>query len=231
MLQRHELPDGREMIGQHRLTMRDLHEGDETRHDAALRASLAAEVHGAGRDAFVYDILEEANVRAEAAVIERGIHLLGNPSQHVNLAPYRRRNRAERIGHRFAVSISERHAASIDRRENLGRYRLDLYMDEDEPVLVVEMNKVLQRVDIAKGDRSIRIEALPVVERVSVVTQNRWPAEQRADLDEGRGEIRRQLSHWRLRDLIDIGRCEKADADVIEVQLRQLQLFGHIRKC
>jgi elongation factor P--beta-lysine ligase len=47
-------------------------------------------------------------------------------------------------------------------------------------MFVVQVNEVLQRIDVAQSDRPGRIDPIPVVERVSVVAENRWPFEQRA---------------------------------------------------
>ena len=46
VLGRHEPPHVGQMIGQRRGAVRDLHQGHEHRHDAALGAGFAAEIHG-----------------------------------------------------------------------------------------------------------------------------------------------------------------------------------------
>jgi hypothetical protein len=46
--------------------------------------------------------------------------------------------------------------------KNAGRDGLDLDMYQDEPVLVIQMYKVLDRVDISQRDRPCGIKSLPV---------------------------------------------------------------------
>jgi hypothetical protein len=94
-------------------------------------------------------------------------------------------------------------------------------VDEDEPVLVVQRHEVLNGVDVAERDWPAWVEPLPVVQRVPVVTQNRRPAEQLARLAERNCEISREQIHRRLRNLVDVGGSEKADAHVIKTQRTQ----------
>ncbi len=76
-----------EVIHQRRLSMPNLHQGDQRRHNAALRSGLTAETKGRFRDALVDHVLEEPDVGAEGPVVEARIHLLGNPPQHTDLLP------------------------------------------------------------------------------------------------------------------------------------------------
>ena len=64
----------------------NLHEGDQRRHDAALRAGLAAKMHGRAVDAFIGHVLKEADVGPEGLVVQLGIHVLGNAFEHLHLA-------------------------------------------------------------------------------------------------------------------------------------------------
>ena len=93
-------------------------------------------------------------------------------------------------------------------------------MDEDEPVFVVEVHEVLQRVDVAECNRPGRVETLPVVKRVAVVAQDRRPAQQRAGFAEGHRDTARQHFHFRLRHLVHVRGGEKADADVVQPKFR-----------
>jgi hypothetical protein len=94
---------------------------------------------------------------------------------------------------------------SVDGGKNVGRDCLDVHVDEDEPVLVVQVNEVLHGVDVAERNWPSWIEPLPVVQRVPVVTQNRRPPEQLARLAERNCEISREQIHRRLRNLVDVG--------------------------
>ena len=93
-----DLLDQRPMLGGHVIThivevirengslVGNLHEGDQRRHDAALRAGLAAKVmQGAAVDAFIDHVLEEADVRPKRLVVQLGIHVLGNALEHLHL--------------------------------------------------------------------------------------------------------------------------------------------------
>jgi len=88
-------------------------------------------------------------------------------------------------------------------------------------MLVVKMNEVLQRVDVAQGDRTRRIEPFPVIERVAVVTQDRRPPKQLASPTKGRRHIVRQYGFRRQADLVHVRRCQEAEANVVQAQLPQ----------
>ena len=89
----------------------------------------------------------------------------------------------------------------------LGGERLDLDVHQDEPVLVVQVDEVLDRVDVAEGDRPGRVEPLPVVEGVAVVAEDRRPVEQAAGVAQRHGDVARQHRGRRLADLVDVGRA------------------------
>ena len=88
-------------------------------------------------------------------------------------------------------------------------------------MLVVEVDEVLDRVDIAQRDRPGRIEPLPVVEGVAVVTEDRRPPQTRANVAERHGEVARQDRGRLLPDLVDVGRRQEAEPHVVQPQLRQ----------
>src|SRR5262245_21164245 len=81
------------------------------------------------------------------------------------------------------------------------------------------MKEVLQRVEVAESDRPVRIEALPVVQRVAVVTEDWRPSQQRARVAQRQGEIPGQYADAGLRDLIHVGRRKKPDAHVVQPKL------------
>ena len=119
-------------------------------------------------------------------MVERRIHFVRNTPQHRDLLPDRGRNVAERETHLGGIRELDRVRGAIDARQHSGADGLDLHVHENEPVLVVQVDEVLQRVDVAEGDRGARIEALPVVERVTVVAEDGRTLEQRTGLRIGR---------------------------------------------
>ena len=74
----------------------------------------------------------------------------------------------------------------------LGGDGLDLDMHEDEPVLVVQVDEVLDRVDVAERDRPGGIEPLPVVKGVAVVAEDRRAVEQLGSVAERHRDVLRQ---------------------------------------
>src|SRR5688572_30035207 len=80
------------------------------------------------------------------------------------------------------------------------------------------MNEVLQCVDVSERDRFVDIEAFPVVQRVAVIAEDWRTPEQGGSLAEGQRDICGQDRRFRLRNLVYVRRCEKADANVIQAQ-------------
>ena len=131
-------------------------------------------------DAFIHNILKKADVQAERPVVHRRIHFFRNSPQHRGLPLDRSGDDAKLTAHALGVFRLHRARRPVNRRENFFGDRFDLDVHENEPVLVVEMNEILQRVDVAERDGAVRIEPLPVVQRVAVVAEDRRPAQQRA---------------------------------------------------
>ena len=57
-------------------------------------------------------------------------------------------------------------------------------MYQNEPVFVVEVDEILNRVEVAEGDGAVLVKSLPVVERITVIAQDRWPAEASTNIAE-----------------------------------------------
>ncbi len=96
MFARHESTHIGQVVGQHRRPMRDLEEGDDRRDHAALGTGLAAEVERRRIHSFVNDPFEEADVGSKGLVVKRGIHLLGDAAEGLDLGP----KRPGDLGHR-----------------------------------------------------------------------------------------------------------------------------------
>ena len=88
--------------------VRDLQESDDGRDHAALGTGLAAEVQGRRVHPLVDDPLEEADVGPERLVVQRGVHLLGDAAQRLDLGP----ERPGDLGHRGIQGCRDRPAAS-----------------------------------------------------------------------------------------------------------------------
>ena len=84
---------------------------------------------------------------------------------------------------------------------------LNLDVDEHEPLLVDAPEEVLEQGDVAERDRSLAIEAAPVVERVGGVRQHRRPAERVGDRRPGHRELPRKRGDG-LRLPPDVGVAE-----------------------
>src|SRR5205807_1482197 len=67
--------------------------------------------------------------------------------------------------------------------------RLDLHVNQDEPVFVVEVDEILNRVDISKCDRRVPAKPFPIVESVAVVAKNRRAVQKLAHMNQGAGEV------------------------------------------
>ncbi len=83
-------------------------------------------------------------------------------------------------------------------------------------MLVVKMDKVLDRVDVPQRDRPRRIEPFPVKESVAVIAEDRWTIESRTDLTKRQGDIAGQEHGRLLPNLVHISGCEKSDSNVIK---------------
>lgn len=134
-----------------------------SRHDAALGAGLATELYGCLVDAFIGHIFEKADVRPESLVVEAGIHVLGNALEHLDLAPHGVFDAPEFRAEVGLIILRQLPLDQCDGAQNLAGDGLDLHMHQDEPMLVIHVDKVLQGFDIAQPDRLIFAEALPVV--------------------------------------------------------------------
>ena len=67
-------------------------------------------------------------------------------------------------------------------------------------MLVVEVDEVLDRVDVAQRDRPGRIEPLPVEEGVAVIAEDRWPIEPGTNVAQRASDVvRQQASRARAR--------------------------------
>ena len=88
-------------------------------------------------------------------------------------------------------------------------------------MLVVHVDEVLDGVDVAEPDRAILAKALPIIQRIAVVAQDRRTLEPPRSVDERLGDVARKRLRRLLTDLVDIGGGQKADPHVVEAKLRQ----------
>src|SRR5260370_32743276 len=99
-------------------------------------------------------------------------------------------------------------------------------MDQDEPVLVIEMDKVLNCIDLPQGDRTIRLEPLPVVESVAVIAHNRRTPQSRADVAEWHRNVAWEERGRLFADLIDVSRSQEPKANIVKPKLSQGRIVG-----
>ena len=71
-----------------------------------------------------------------------------------------------------------------------------------------------------------RVEPLPVEERISVVTEDRRAIEPSTNVAQGQREVVWQQRRGLEPDLIDVGRCQKTDPDVVEPDGLQGKIAG-----
>ena len=82
-----------------------------------------------------------------------------------------------------------RYLHTSDRVEYTGGNRLNLDVCQNKPVLVVQMDEVLNGINITQCNRLLLPKALPVVERIAIVTQNRRTLEEQAGAAERDSEV------------------------------------------
>src|SRR5437016_2803949 len=95
-------------------------------------------------------------------------------------------------------------------------------MHQNEPVFVIEVHEILDGVDVAKRNRLILAKALPVVQCVAVVAQDRRSLEQLTGTAERNREICGQYRRRFLAYLIDVCRSQETHADIIKPELWQV---------
>ena len=88
-------------------------------------------------------------------------------------------------------------------------------------MLVVHVDEVLDGVDVAEPDRGTLAKALPIIQRIAVVAQDRRTLEPPRSVDERLGDVAWERLRRLLTDLVDIGGGQKADPHVVEAKLRQ----------
>ena len=86
-------------------------------------------------------------------------------------------------------------------------------------MLVVHVDKVLERVDVAELDRPVLAKPLPIIQCVAIVAEDRRTIEQRRRLRQRHRHIPRHDLGGLLSDLIHIRGSEKAHSHVIEAKL------------
>ncbi len=176
---------------------------------------------GVAVDPLEHHVLEEADVRAERLVIQGRIHLLGDAAEHGDLPADAFAHLPQPVIDEPAVAGSDASRGQVDARHHVGRGLFDFDVDQDEPVLVIEVDEILDRVDVPQRDRPRGVEPLPVVKGIAVVAQDRRPREASAHVRQRHGQALRQHAGQRLADLVDIGRRQKPQPHVAEPQLRQ----------
>jgi len=77
------------------------------------------------------------------------------------------------------------------------------------PVFVVEVDEVLDRVDVSQRDRAVGPESLPVRECIAVITEDRGRPSREATSQSGIARLRGKESCRLLADLVDVGRRQE----------------------
>jgi hypothetical protein len=95
----------------------------------------------------------------------------------------------ERAGHLFKGFRKPSYIAPLngpstlrDRRQGMSGLRLDINMHDNEPLLIDSSEEVLRKSHITNRYGSIRIQTLPVVERVRFIRENWRPTTPLCDL-------------------------------------------------
>src|SRR5437899_6485665 len=83
-------------------------------------------------------------------VIDGRIHMLRDPPQHADLVRYSTGNRPQRRIYRSEVSGRQRILYCGDGIEDARCDRFDLDVHQDEPMFVIEVNEILNRVEVAE---------------------------------------------------------------------------------
>lgn len=183
-----------------------------------LCTRLAPEVERRGVHTLVDHSLEEADVGPKRLVIERGVHFFGDPPERLNLGPEGVRQLRNGGVEHCVVLVGQCIVRLANRIEGRPGQGLDLDVHQDEPVLVIKVHEVLDRVDIPQGDRPRWIEPLPVEEGIAIVTEDGRPPQSIANVAERNGQVARQHGGGILPHLVHIPRGQETKTHVIESQ-------------
>ena len=182
--------------------MTDPEQRGQCRHDAALRAGLAAQLLGSLAEA-LHALVHQpggqrgvavpaVDVRPHPPVVDGGIAVLGHALQRLYQPLDGGCDLLETASECREILACYGVGHLRDRQQQGGGARLDLDVHGDEPILVHAAQEVLHQLDVAELDGSARIEPDPVVERVRRVGEHGRAAEALGDRGPGHGQHSRE---------------------------------------
>src|SRR5262245_11622539 len=87
--------------------------------------------------------------------------------------------------------------SGAERRQCRSHGRLDIDVNENEPLFIDASEEILQEDNVPESNRTGWIEPPPVVQRIRSIGKNRWTTETLGDCVPRNSDTRRKMGCWR----------------------------------